>query len=204
MCEQDSGLWPRISPVLVAASLTATPITVTAAATTPSIPAPWSACFSQAARYYQLPPTLLVAIALTESQLNPVAVNVNRNGSRDVGLMQINSRWFPALQTIGIRSERLYEPCVSIWIGAWLLADAVASHGYTWDAIGAYNAGNRQTADAAERRAAYALRVARNLPRQLPAAGLLDAVAGPGSGIAEFAVAPATADHPGTGKHGTR
>jgi soluble lytic murein transglycosylase-like protein len=182
-------------PLLVATTLSATPLLASAASTSPSIPTPWSACFSQAGRYYQLPPTLLLAIARTESHLNPAAVNVNRNGSRDVGLMQINSRWFPALQAIGIRPERLYEPCVSIWVGAWLLANAVATHGYGWDAIGAYNAGDRQTAAAAQRRAAYALRVSRNLPVLPAPVGLLDAVDSGRSHIAEFVVTAPVADN---------
>lgn len=172
----------------------ASPLIAHAAATTPSIPAAWSQCFRQAGQYYRLPPTLLIAVARTESQLNPAAVNVNRDGSRDVGLMQINSRWWPALQAIGIRPERLYEPCVSIWVGAWLLADAVAAHGYSWDAIGAYNAGDRRTPAASERRASYARRVALNLAGQPAAVGLLNAGTVERSHIAEFVVTPAPWD----------
>ena len=183
---------------MAALTLTAAPLIGNAATTGPSIHAPWSACFRQAALYYRLPPTLLVAVAQTASRLNPAAVNVNRDGSRDVGLMQINSRWLPALGLIGIRPERLYEPCVSIWVGAWLLSDAIAIHGYNWDAIGAYNAGDRHTPAAAQRRAAYAGRVARNLPGELAAAGVLDAVDGQRSHIAEFVVPGRTADDTGS------
>jgi soluble lytic murein transglycosylase-like protein len=181
-------------PVWVAAALTAIPIAASSASTAPSIPAPWSACFRTAGRFYRLPPTLLIAVAQTESRLNPVAVHLNGDGSSDVGLMQINSRWFPALQAVGISREQLYEPCVSIWIGAWLLSDAVAAHGYGWEAIGAYNAGGRRTQAAAQRRAAYALRVARNLAELPAAAGLLDAADAGHSDIAEFVVAAPAAD----------
>jgi soluble lytic murein transglycosylase-like protein len=181
-------------PVWVAATLTTPPITALAASYPTSIPAPWSACFREAGRFYRLPPTLLVAVAQTESRLNPAAINVDRDGSRDVGLMQINSRWFSALQASGIAPERLYEPCVSIWVGAWLLSDAVAAHGYGWVAIGAYNAGGGRTPAAAERRAAYARRVSRNLAELPPAAGLLDAVSAGHSHIAEFVVAAPAAD----------
>jgi soluble lytic murein transglycosylase-like protein len=44
---------------------------------------------------YGLPSDFVVAIALTENDtLNPSAVNRNRNGSRDLGLMQLNSTWY--------------------------------------------------------------------------------------------------------------
>lgn len=194
MGQQDADLWLRTFQQWVAFTLIAVPPIAHATSTTPSIPAAWSQCFRLAGQYYRLPPTLLIAVARTESQLNPAAVNVNRDGSRDVGLMQINSRWWPALQVIGIRPERLYEPCVSIWVGAWLLADVVAVHGYNWDAVGVYNAGDRHTPAAAERRASYARRVALNLAGQPAAVGLLDTGRVERSHIAEFVVTAAPWD----------
>ena len=42
-----------------------------------------------------VPPNFVVAIALTEnSALCPIAVGHNRNGTRDLGIMQLNDRYF--------------------------------------------------------------------------------------------------------------
>ena len=71
--------------------------------------------------------------------LNPRAVGRNSNGTRDIGLMQINSAWLPTLSTFGIGERDLFDPCVSIHVGAWILAGNIRRLGYTWDAVGAYN-----------------------------------------------------------------
>lgn len=68
------------------------------------------------------------------------ALNRNRDGSWDVGLMQINSRWLPTLSRHGITAEQLWEPCVSIHVGAWILAGNFRRLGFNWEAVGAYNA----------------------------------------------------------------
>lgn len=122
------------------------------------------ACWEQAASKYGVSAQLLYAIAKTESSLQAKAVNrANNNGSYDVGLMQINSSWLPMLGRYGIREKDLYEPCVSIEVGAWILAQNIRSHGYTWAAVGAYNTPNP------ERGLQYARRVYNNLPQELRA-----------------------------------
>jgi soluble lytic murein transglycosylase-like protein len=117
------------------------------------------ACWEEAAQRYHVNPAMLVAIARTESGLNPNALNRNRNGSIDLGLMQINSRWFPLLRQYGIGEQQLRDPCTSIHVGAWILSQNMQRLGNSWDAVGAYN--SSQPAQ----RAAYAQRVYRNLPR---------------------------------------
>jgi len=101
---------------------------------------PAHACWNEAATRYQVSGTLLQAIARTESAMNPRAVGRNRNGSRDIGLMQVNSAWLPTLATHGITERDLFEPCTNIHIGAWILSGNVSRLGYTWEAVGAYNA----------------------------------------------------------------
>ena len=118
---------------------------------------PAYACWEQAAERYGVSPHLLYAIARTESGLDPQAVGHNRNGSRDIGLMQINSAWLPRLWALGITERDLFDPCTSIHVGAWILAGNVRRLGYTWEAVGAYNA-----VDPALRRA-YAERVYRHV-----------------------------------------
>jgi soluble lytic murein transglycosylase-like protein len=120
------------------------------------------ACWEQAAQKYGVNAQLLYAIAKTESSLQPTAINrANRNGSYDVGMMQINSSWLPVLKRYGIAEKDLYEPCVSIEVGAWILAHNIRSHGYTWAAVAAYNTPNPS------RGLMYAHRVYRNLPPSL-------------------------------------
>jgi soluble lytic murein transglycosylase-like protein len=119
--------------------------------------APADACWDEAAARYGVSSALLYAIARTESGLNPQAIGRNRNGSRDIGLMQINSAWLPTLATRGIGERELLEPCTNIQVGAWILAGNVQRLGYTWDAVGAYNA------ESPALRRAYAERVYRHV-----------------------------------------
>ncbi|SUX86421.1 LEE-encoded protein [Citrobacter koseri] len=99
-------------------------------------------CWDRAANYYHVDPYLLFAIAQVESGMNPYAVGRNHDGTRDVGLMQINSSHFSALERRGIDEYRLMlEPCTSIMVGASILSDMIKVYGYNWEAVGAYNAG---------------------------------------------------------------
>lgn len=95
-------------------------------------------CFDEAAREYGVHPNLLRSIAKIESSNNPSAVNHNSNGSIDLGIMQINSSWIKAM---GLdRQELLKNPCYNVMTGAKILRKCMDKHGYTWEAIGCYNA----------------------------------------------------------------
>lgn len=103
------------------------------------------ACWDDAAKYHGLDPWLLYAIAKTESSFNPSAINRNKNGTYDVGLMQINSIHLPELQKYGIPASALKNACASTYIGAWILAKNFKRYGHTWEAIAAYNVGSLNT-----------------------------------------------------------
>jgi soluble lytic murein transglycosylase-like protein len=137
------------------------PFKIIAAAALALLSGSAQACWEEAGARYGISPYLLYAIAKTESSLNPVAVNRNRNGSYDVGLMQINSSWFPKLRKYGLDEKQLYDPCTSIQVGAWILAQNMQRLGYSWDAVGAYNSGKPDL------RLKYALKVYRNIPPEV-------------------------------------
>lgn len=99
-----------------------------------------SVCFEQAQTRYQVPAWLLWSVGKVESGFNAKAINVNANGTRDLGLMQINTGWLPALKAHGIREEHLWDPCTNIMVGAWVMAQNIQALGWNWEAIGAYNA----------------------------------------------------------------
>ncbi len=95
-------------------------------------------CFEDAGKTYDINPSLLKSIANVESNLNPKATNKNQNGSIDIGLMQINSFW---IKTLGLDSNKLIsDPCYNTMIGAKVLKQCIDRYGYTWEAVGCYNA----------------------------------------------------------------
>lgn len=103
--------------------------------------APYLGCFNEAAQRQNLPVELLIAVAEKESGFNPKAVNrANANASTDYGMMQINSWWIPKLEKMGIPAETLMDACTNIHVGAWIMAQEVSRHGWSWRGIGAYNA----------------------------------------------------------------
>ena len=112
-------------------------------------------CFDEAGVAYGINPQILRAIAKVESNFNPRAVNWNKNGTYDFGIMQINSSWGYSLgrdwwNTLG-------DPCSNIKGGAMILADCMKKYGYSWEAIGCYNS---QTPS---RRNQYALTIFKQL-----------------------------------------
>ncbi|WP_237884962.1 transglycosylase SLT domain-containing protein [Pseudomonas sp. PGPR40] len=115
-------------------------------------------CWHSAGAEHAIEPELLQAIADVESGQSADAMNYNKDGSHDIGLMQINSRHLPRLSAQGVTEQRLLdEPCLSVEVGASVLADFIARYGYNWTAVGAYNAGNSPHRQAARLR--YARKV---------------------------------------------
>ena len=100
-------------------------------------------CFEEAGEKYGVSPQLLWAIAKTESNFNPTAVNYNRNGSFDYGLMQINSSWYKELGRE--RWMNLRDACYNAKVGAWILDRCIRRYGYTWTAVGCYNGVSNNT-----------------------------------------------------------
>lgn len=117
-----------------------------------------AACFEEAASRYQVPSVLLKAISRVESAGNPHALNRNKDGSFDIGHMQINSRWLPKLSHFGISLDQLWDPCTNTHVGAWILAQSVQRIGYSWTAVGAYNAGSPENRDRYARKISAALK----------------------------------------------
>lgn len=124
-------------------------------------------CFHEAADRYDVAAPLLMAIAEVESSFRPDAINRgNGNGTYDVGVMQINSWWFPRLERdYGITETDLMEPCMNIKVGAWILATNFQQVGWSWQAIGAYNAGTGRGEERERLRLDYAERVYAALER---------------------------------------
>lgn len=69
--------------------------------------------FIREALRFNLSFKLLKAIAITESGLNPKAINNNSNGTSDYGLMQINSIHLRRFKDI--TKEDLFNPSINIY-----------------------------------------------------------------------------------------
>lgn len=118
-------------------------------------------CFDDAGRTYGISPALLRGIARVESGMKPDAINRNRNGSTDLGLMQVNTFW---LKTLGTTSrELLTAPCYNVMAGAWILKGCLDRHGETWEAVGCYNASSH------DKRVNYSWKVYRELMKDAKA-----------------------------------
>ena len=71
-------------------------------------------CFDDAAEKAGVNRDILFAIAVVESNFNKNAVSKNKNGTEDVGLMQINTVHFKFLETAGIKRKDLFNACVNL------------------------------------------------------------------------------------------
>jgi hypothetical protein len=103
----------------------------------PAIRFPYDHCFKTAARKYDLPLSLLLAVARGESGFDPSA----RSDRSCYGLMQI--QWPGTAKHLGIhRLAALYEPCTNIRAGAKYLRELMNRYDQNLHlALAAYNYG---------------------------------------------------------------
>lgn len=100
-------------------------------------------CWDEASKVYGVDPWLIFAYAKTESSFKPWATNENKGSSTiDRGLMQINSIWLPTLAKYNIKTEHLFDSCVSIFVGTWIIRQNINRYGYNYHGLVAYNVGN--------------------------------------------------------------
>lgn len=96
-------------------------------------------CFDDAAAWQGVHAGVLRAISLRENSRCDATVHINRNGSRDIGCMQINSIHLPELAAYGISADALKDRCVNIFVGARHYKKMLLKYGNTWTAVGAYH-----------------------------------------------------------------
>lgn len=95
-------------------------------------------CINQAAARFHLPAVMIISIMKIENGRNGMAIK-NKNGTYDLGVMQVNTSWLKTLARYGITRESLqYDPCVNVHTGAWILAKGLAQ-GDGWQGVGNYH-----------------------------------------------------------------
>lgn len=114
-------------------------------------------CYDLAGRDYKIEPDLLRAISFRESSWRDNALNYVSPDSYAIGRMQIHSQNFNHLSQFGITPEHLKnDVCMNIYTGAYYLAIAFKRWGYSWRAVGAYNAGFKDDPTQEAKRMKYA------------------------------------------------
>lgn len=112
-------------------------------------------CVVEVSRRYQVPVEIIAGILAQEHGRLGQKI-ANRNGSYDMGPMQINSHWLPTLRRYGVGEDHmLHHGCYNVAVGAWIVRyEQARANGGIWQAVGRYHSPHP------ERAAGYALRVA--------------------------------------------
>jgi soluble lytic murein transglycosylase-like protein len=111
----------------------------------PMTPIPFLACMVAVGNLYGLPPRALPAIQAVEGGA-PGVVHHNSNGSDDLGVMQVNTRWViplaeaSGLPPIAVWSRLVGDPCFNITAaGAILRIYLDETHDNVMRAVGNYH-----------------------------------------------------------------
>lgn len=101
-------------------------------------------CLYAAASVHRVPPDLLYAILSVEAG-RPGLISHNSNGSVDIGPMQVNDFWLPALMLhwsttrasayLALRDS----VCANFEAGAWILEQAIRETDDFWDGVARYH-----------------------------------------------------------------
>ncbi|WP_424138893.1 lytic transglycosylase domain-containing protein [Roseomonas chloroacetimidivorans] len=109
-----------------------------------------TSCLSAAAAAHRLPPGVLVVLLNVEGgRLGRVSQNTN--DTVDIGPMQINQIWIPAVarhwraSQAATRDALLNNFCANVEAGAWILRTAIdEAHGDFWEGVGLYHSHSTQ------------------------------------------------------------
>jgi hypothetical protein len=102
-------------------------------------PLTWE-CLSESSRRFRVPIFMLLSVLDVErGQVG--RERANRDGSSDLGPMQINTLWLPRLRSLGLGREAVRDSgCLNVAVGAWLLRHHLArSRGRPFEAMGRYH-----------------------------------------------------------------
>lgn len=117
----------------------------------PAMPVPYLSCMTIAAQEYRLPPRVLPAIHAVEGGF-PGAIHPNKDGSDDLGVMQINTRWVapltdfintrtrPAWTQDAVHDRLVSDACFNISAAALIVRNEWVQAGHDWvRAVGNYH-----------------------------------------------------------------
>ena len=106
---------------------------------------PFLVCMAAVAAYYHLPPRVLPSIQMVEGGRVGLAQH-NLDGSDDLGVMQVNTRWVPPLARVtgltvaAVHTRLVFDPCFNIAAaGAILRTRLDLEHGDLMRAVGDYH-----------------------------------------------------------------
>jgi hypothetical protein len=115
------------------------------AAGKPTMSVPFLACMAAAASFYHLPPRVLPSIQLVEGG-RVGFVQMNDNGTADLGLMQVNTIWLQPLARTArmppdhVADRLVHDGCFNIAAAAAIMRLYInESHGNLMQAIGYYH-----------------------------------------------------------------
>lgn len=103
-----------------------------------------AACILIAAQTYQVPPGVMLGIMQVEGGRVGLEVQ-NRNGSHDLGIMQINTVWLEELakrwRTDRATARRWVrdDGCVNVAVAGWILRQRINKTGGLWSGIAGYH-----------------------------------------------------------------
>lgn len=84
-------------------------------------------CINQAATKFHVSAVLIASVIQMEGGKNGLSSH-NQNGTSDLGVMQVNSRWLHQLKSLGIDEASLKNnPCINVKVGTWILAKDMAN-----------------------------------------------------------------------------
>jgi hypothetical protein len=106
---------------------------------------PFLACMIAAATFHHLPVRALAAIQSVEGGAVG-SVSANKDGTADLGVMQVNSQWVPAVARATraaepvVRARLIQDGCYSVKVAAAILDVYKAeAHGNILEAVGFYH-----------------------------------------------------------------
>jgi len=119
-----------LSSVLIVGSLEAEPAGLS--------PVTWP-CVVRVSEEMNVPVALILSIMDAEDG-RVGRVSGNKNGSYDIGPMQINSWWLPLISLAGVSEENLLnDGCVNVAVAGWLLRELLDKHKSPEAAIALYH-----------------------------------------------------------------
>lgn len=109
-------------------------------------------CIVDAGRVNHINPDIIFSVILTEGGYSG-AESLNKNGTKDLGLMQINDKTWLGLianKLFDGNSKKAYQTlkndeCFNVYVGSWILSNSILlEHGDLWQGVGRYHSATKK------------------------------------------------------------